>query len=280
MVICFIETKDKIGDYHTNPYYFRRSWEVKVPSAFQNVPFPLSKTHEELERRLEHRLAMIEKQFAQFTNALQNQSENQPLSRSKGKGRGKNKKSTENVSLQEQINQEASKRLREFVQSSFGCNTSESGSLPLPSAPPMPSTSSSHSNEFFTVDDEVFEPPTETTKTVFIKKVECQINSSPLDQLNEEQTKDECLGAYWRMFNSNGLANSLFTNGISYEDFKKVKTFIMYQYMLVSQITNLNMLINLISRNIHTKGLIERIKLNLFRKILSLISFKSILINI
>jgi hypothetical protein len=33
-------------------------------------------------------------------------------------------------------------------------------------------------------------------------------------QVEDKQTEDQCMQAYWRMFTFNGQMNSLFTNGI------------------------------------------------------------------
>ena len=57
-------------------------------------------------------------------------------------------------------------------------------------------------------------------KYVFIRKIEVLLNGTPIDQIEDKQNEDECLQAYWRMFAFNGQINSLFTNGISYDDFR------------------------------------------------------------
>ena len=57
-------------------------------------------------------------------------------------------------------------------------------------------------------------------KHVYIRKIEVLLNGTPIDQVEDKQNEDECLQAYWRMFAFNGQINSLFTNGISYEEFR------------------------------------------------------------
>ena len=39
-------------------------------------------------------------------------------------------------------------------------------------------------------------------------------------QIEDRQTEDECMQAYWKMFTFNGQMNTLVTNGISYSDFR------------------------------------------------------------
>ena len=57
-------------------------------------------------------------------------------------------------------------------------------------------------------------------KFVYIRKIEVLLNGTPIDQIEDKQNEDECMQAYWRMFAFNGQMNSLFTNGITYEDFR------------------------------------------------------------
>jgi hypothetical protein len=105
IVICFVQTKSKVGDYHTNPFDFGRKW--KVPKT---IVESTSAQTSEREKALERRLREIEEQFEKFQAALS----------PKGKGRGKkSKKAAEaegDTNIAEQISQEAQKRLRSFLQ--------------------------------------------------------------------------------------------------------------------------------------------------------------------
>ena len=78
----------------------------------------------------------------------------------------------------------------------------------MPSAPPAENPSNF---------DETGDDP---EKTVYIRKIEVLLNGTPIDQVEDKQNSDECMQAYWRMFAFNGQINSLFTNGISYDDFR------------------------------------------------------------
>ena len=82
-------------------------------------------------------------------------------------------------------------------------------SFPKPSAPPLAESEYSYVQQL-----------RDDPKYVFIRKIELLLNGSPIDQVEDKQNSDECIQAYWRMFTFNGQMNSLFTNGISYEDFR------------------------------------------------------------
>ena len=149
----------------------------------------------EREKFLERRLLEIEEQFKEFQrnfNCTQS---------TKGKGRGKKSKATESLTT-EQIDEEARKRLRSFLESDKSSFASASGSsaFPKPSAPPF--------------EEETSQAVQDDEKYVFIRKIEVLLNGSPIDQVEDKQTQDECIQSYWRMFTFNGQMNSLFTNGI------------------------------------------------------------------
>ena len=61
IVICFIETTAKVGNYHKNPFDFRRKWTVTT-SETQNI----ERNFSERELFLEQRLADIEAKFKNF----------------------------------------------------------------------------------------------------------------------------------------------------------------------------------------------------------------------
>lgn len=128
------------------------------------------------------------------------------------KNKGKGKKSVKTTTTEEQINLEAQKRLRSFLQSekqsesqeSGSCSSSSYSSFPKPSAP-FEDSNSTFSQRNFVLGEK---------KQVFIKKIEVLLNGSPIDQVEDKQNEDECMQAYWRLFTFNGQMNSLFTNGI------------------------------------------------------------------
>ena len=151
----------------------------------------------EREKFLERRIQEIEEKFKEFQNNFVQE---------KGKGRGKKSTKPNETLTEEQIDKEARKRLRSFLdcekQSTSASDASHS--MPRPSAPYCESQDSVRS---FTADPD-------PDKYVFIRKIEVLLNGSPIDQVEDKQNEDECIQSYWRMFTFNGQMNSLFTNGI------------------------------------------------------------------
>jgi hypothetical protein len=67
-----------------------------------------------------------------------------------------------------------------------------------------------------------------TTKKVYLKQIELLLNGQKVDQLDDILTEDECIQSYWRLSTFNGQMNTLFTNGISYQDFRENAFFLTY----------------------------------------------------
>ena len=59
-------------------------------------------------------------------------------------------------------------------------------------------------------------------ETFFLKNVELTLNGSLIDQIDDLQTEDECMASYFRMYFNNGQMNSLYSCGISYDDFRYI----------------------------------------------------------
>ena len=152
--------------------------------------------------------------------------ENEPLANKKGKGKGKGKGKCSKKSLESEINIEAEKRLRKFLaQQNETCSTQsepiQSTSRAAFEADKRFHTFPSNRSECFTEDRDNSERSIRgETKTVFIRRIDCLLNANPIDQIEDKQTEDECVQAYFRLFAHNGQMNTLFTNSISYDDFR------------------------------------------------------------
>ena len=57
-------------------------------------------------------------------------------------------------------------------------------------------------------------------ETFFIKHVELTLNGTLIDQIEDSQTEDECMSTFFRLYYNNGQMNSLYSCGISYDDFR------------------------------------------------------------
>ena len=188
IVVCFVETSHKNGTATSNPFAFYRSWKIETNSQVEL--FRDTECENKLEKLVDEKFSRLERQFSSFLAVLQQ-------SKVKGKGRGKKSKPPE---PQPSTSQEAAARLEGFVD---GCT------------PPQNPSSSYADSDLFTED-----LPQKTFKTIYIKKLDCQLNSNSLDQVEDRPNEDECMQMYWRMFKFNGQLNTLFTNGISYDDFR------------------------------------------------------------
>lgn len=64
------------------------------------------------------------------------------------------------------------------------------------------------------------DPPAPNTKTVYIRQIDVTLNGNSIDQIADFQTQDQCMEQYFRLYNFSGQLNSLFSCGISYEDYR------------------------------------------------------------
>ncbi len=149
-------------------------------------------------RRLENKFDLLASQFASFCARFD---ENVPLKQTrKGKGRGKSSKPAQSdpINLEAEINAAAEKRLRQFLAENEVVTTpsvqserpSRSCAAKSPNQrDPKPCTSRCSINDDMWTEDQSIRSSqestrvNETTKTVYIKKVECQINQTPIDQV-------------------------------------------------------------------------------------------------
>ena len=150
-------------------------------------------------RRLENKFDFLASQFAKFCARFD---ENLPLKQQstskKGKGRGKSSKPKNDANIESEINAAAQKRLQQFLaendivtqpsthsdRPSRSCRPSTSQQIP-PNCQAASTSRASINDDLWTEDQSTVsgnETLTET-KTAYIKKIECQINQSPLDQV-------------------------------------------------------------------------------------------------
>jgi hypothetical protein len=93
------------------------------------------------------------------------------------------------------------------------------------SHPPRPPSNFSNftedrSERSFNSDRNMRQSDSTTTTNIYIKRLDCFLNSVAIDQIEDKQNEDECIQAYWKLFQANGQINSMVTNGISYDDFR------------------------------------------------------------
>ena len=208
IVICFVETSSKNGTQTSNPFSFQRSW--KVETKRDDIFFVDETNSSHLEKRMDERFSQFESRIISLLGST----------RGRGKGKGRGKRSNPNQDYPEQsTSAEATERLNQFVESvrslSSGKGTTRS----------LRRKDVDIESSLFTED---LDDPVKVTKTIYIKKIDCQLNTNSLDQVEDKANQDECIQMYWRMFKFNGQLNSLFSNGISYDDFRNGYFFAVY----------------------------------------------------
>jgi hypothetical protein len=202
IVLCFVDASSKNGTYSTNPFNFKRSWTVPKSKTVVTQPPNVQPSETDqllrLEKRIDGKFDFLTAQFQKFCARFEENAPLKPKSSAKGKGRGKKSKQTTcsdpgglETSLSEaDINAEAQRRLEQFLKES---QITTSAYPSDPHAPgPSRSTRSFHSaagacssNDDFMTDD--LSGPSDDQKVIYIKKIECKLNQTPLDQVEDNQ---------------------------------------------------------------------------------------------
>lgn len=219
-VICvFVDSKAHIGNRHLNPYDFQRSW-VSDGIGFDQLNDEISR--EELKRFYEQKLSSIEQNIEKKLDfLLKTFTENQPVPSTSKTTRGGKRKCTQKT--QENVESAASgqesrsgtpikyQRLQNYLHDVRATSAIRRGSLQSSSVqndldydpdPPPPSP-----------------PPTVEGLKVFIQSMELLLNGSPIDQFPSSASSDDFASMYFRLQYFSGFLNSMFTNGISPDDF-------------------------------------------------------------
>ena len=213
VVVVFVLSSSKTGDYDTNPFEFHRKWKVKVPKSTQTQSSVCrSNALTERERELEAKVLEFQRQLELFKSCLDPDllSSTSPT---KNSGRGRKNRSSD-ASLLTRLRQSFGGQ--EETRSHISDHHSEreiASSSRASRAPSVPSLPPPYSD---------IEGPDLIEKTIFIKQVELFLNGAPLDQIETRETEDDCILSYWKMFQNGGFGydNPLLTNGISYDDFR------------------------------------------------------------
>lgn len=198
IVVCFVETAHKNGTATSNPFAFQRSWKIEQT---KNTTTKCSAENDstKLEKLVDERFSRLEEQFTSLIASFGKKQEQ--LLKKKGRGK-KTVSSSPSASPEPSTSQQATERLQSFIEESSRERNRALDDI---------------DSDAFTDDLSVAD---KTYKTIYIKKVDCQLNSNSLDQVEDKSNEDECMQMYWRMFKFNGQLNSLFSNGITYDDFR------------------------------------------------------------
>lgn len=160
LILVFVETEAKVGNYSKNPFEFNRKWTYTVAENLRTNK----------ESNIEERMKKLEEQFESFSAKLRLPRPDQ----------SKETETFEDVEVESRIITEAKKRLRSFL------------TIPNISVHDDNDLSSEAESEFVTVNEEL-----ETTKTVYIQKIEVLLNSNPIDQVEDNQTGSKIVSKYF-----------------------------------------------------------------------------------
>ena len=181
IIVAFVDAKARIGDYHKNPYFFRRKWTYELSN--QSIPQP----------NLEERLLNFEQSMNNNLEKKIDDKLNRILSLFEKK-LATSSTERQSVPINESIDPPP---------------TLDEG----PTGHPNQSETATTSTSIITPSDTVY-------ANVYIKQIKCLLNSSRLDNLEDSQTEDECTNSYLRMCQTTGIINSPFSNGLTYNAFR------------------------------------------------------------
>lgn len=231
IVVVFVETASKTGNQEKNPFNFQRRWTVKrLEKQHESEKVADSKFEQKLRefeayhaRRLTEVEALNQKLLNSIT-ALQEKLTSTPSTKGKGRGKSSSTASTSHSISRDLQGVGLNDLSRSSNQEMLSNDRPESESVPLMSRCNTRSLSagsrsfeSGFVNLGFEHDSDIL---TETSE-LYIKKIDLLVNGTSVDQIEDHQTEDECMTMYWRMMEFTGLNQSPFSNGISYEDFRK-----------------------------------------------------------
>jgi hypothetical protein len=156
----------------------------------------------DLEKKFENRLDLFEQKMVNLFSVFAGKQVTQPTNKGKGRGKGKKKCDETGSNSDSAIN-----RINEFIDQSAG--TSQSATSSRTSTRSKNRRDLDIESDLFTEDNgPVF--PKATKKTIYIKKVDCQLNSNSIDHVEDKTNVDECMQMFWRMYKYNGQVISTF----------------------------------------------------------------------
>lgn len=236
VIFAFVTTKAKLGDYKLNPFGFYRSWKVtkgldrNVSSEIENCYLREEVTLLRAEMRRNWQVLMDKLTQTQSASTEQNSSEQTssgPVTEqsSSSSTRTVVGNTVKNKQLPNSVCLAKGRSLRPRQNPKQRPNLTEVESEDEQEV--SGDESFSTANSVVQADNTV---GLETEQIVYIKNLQLELNSSPLDQFGINSTQDEAVSDYVRMLQTNGFYNSLQSNNISYENFRSGIYNILWQF--------------------------------------------------
>jgi len=196
IILMFVESDAFLGNHHKNPFEFGRKWSVQVSTRVDKETEEQSRESRDF---FDQRFLRLEKKFEDFLAKFHVEQEVQQKTFSqKGKGKGKGKKSAEN--LDEIIEKEANKRYNALLNKTLEtCATiqqeeaerASTSSFQVLSKDSRELRQGSSRCSFMTNYDDPLIGNQTATITVYLKNIQLLLNSTPLDQIDEAQTRNQ-----------------------------------------------------------------------------------------
>ena len=217
-----VDSKALLGNYSTNPFQFRRKWNVTTTVSQTAMP-NLGEEHQQFFNSLTAQMQRMQEMLRDIANKKTTEDdENVSLAskrpRKNARQKAKSSQPVETTPTTDSVVE------RETFLSRMWTRTSAAGpSQPSTSQgcfqPDRPSSPAPSSASSFDVLSMPRDGPLTVTKSYWITKMELELNSSPLDKLESRGTADEAMADYVRLSKAISQWQSPFGCYLSYQEF-------------------------------------------------------------
>jgi hypothetical protein len=214
--VMLVNSKALLGNYSTNPFQFRRKWDVTT--SVSQTPMPnLGAEHQQYFNILTAQMQRMQEMLKDIANKTSNEDdENTSLASKRPRKNARQKAKTSQpraTPSTEAVAEGDSFLSRMWTRTAAGPSQPSTSQQERPSSPTLSSASSF----------EILSMPTDgalsVTKSYWVTKLELELNSSPLDQLESRGTADEAMADYLRLSKAISQWQSPFGCSLSYQDF-------------------------------------------------------------
>jgi len=225
IILAFVDAKARLGDYHKNPYYFLRKWEIEQEEAA-----PIAS---KVEKRINYLEEIVQKLSRNQTN-LPDETEPATLSGASSAvpvetSSGPNLLSSQTSTSAGPLTSGTVKTSSTVTTRSTSAGLSRQSAVSVTSLQPTTDTVNIEDriNSLLSQKLEQLLPKkndalaiSDNKAFVWISNIKVTLNNALIDQIDDSQSKDECLNSYYRLCQTTGVLNSPFANGISYDQFR------------------------------------------------------------
>lgn len=221
LVIAFVNSKAKIGDYSLNPFYFPRHWDVPISDSFR-APEKTIDTAQLVSQIFDEKMSSFTKTITELLKAkrcIDGEDESQ-------------QKRQRILSSVSEVDTEATPHREKSpdsipnasnipIESNFlSAQDKEKVEAYIDQLRKRNRPGSATTDDFYQFEKEGEDiAQLGNTKRIFLRKLECTLNGNSIDQLVPEATSEDDMESFWRLFYFNNQMNTLISCGLTYEDF-------------------------------------------------------------